>query len=86
MLSDLGAMRHLLVRMNEDRQLLAEFCAGGSERAFREIVERNLPLVYGTAMRLLNGDSHLAEDVAQAVFSNLAHKARSLPRAIVLAG
>jgi RNA polymerase sigma factor (sigma-70 family) len=79
-------MRHLLVRMNEDRQLLAEFCAGGSERAFREIVERNLPLVYGTAMRLLNGDSHLAEDVAQAVFSNLARKARSLPREIVLAG
>ncbi len=72
--------------MNEDRQLLAEFCAGGSERAFREIVERNLPLVYGTAMRLLNGDSHLAEDVAQAVFSNLARKARSLPREIVLAG
>lgn len=86
LLSDLGDMRHLLVRMNEDRQLLAEFCAGGSERAFREIVERNLPLVYGTAMRLLNGDSHLAEDVAQAVFSNLARKARSLPREIVLAG
>jgi RNA polymerase sigma factor (sigma-70 family) len=72
--------------MNEDRQLLAEFCAGGSERAFQEIVERNLPLVYGAAMRLLNGDSHLAEDVAQTVFSNLARKARSLPREIVLAG
>lgn len=86
MLSDLGAERHLLVRMNEDRQRLAEFCAGGSEWAFREIVERHLPLVYGTAMRLLNGDSHLAEDVAQAVFSNLAQKARSLPREIVLAG
>lgn len=85
-MSDRSAEWHLLVRMNEDRQRLDEFCSTGSERAFRELVERHLPLVYGTAMRLLNGDSHLAEDVAQAVFANLARKARSLPRGIVLAG
>jgi RNA polymerase sigma factor (sigma-70 family) len=86
LLSVPGVGRHLLVRMNEDRQWLSEFCASGSERAFRQIVERNLKLVFGTAMRLLNGDAHLAEDVAQTVFTNLALKARSLPQELVLAG
>src|SRR5256885_11593993 len=72
--------------MVEDCQLLAEFCRNRSESAFRRLVERHLKLVYSTAMRLVNGDAPLAQDVAQAVFTNLAAKARSLPAQVVLAG
>lgn len=72
--------------MSEDRQLLAEFCRNGSEIAFRRLVERHLKLVYSTAMRVVNGDVHLAQDIAQSVFSDLARTAHSLPAQVVLAG
>ena len=72
--------------MSDDRQWLAEFCRSGSEAAFRQLVERHLNLVYSAAMRMVNGDTHLAQDIAQVVFSNLAGKARSLPANVVLAG
>ncbi|HZR19798.1 MAG TPA: sigma-70 family RNA polymerase sigma factor [Verrucomicrobiae bacterium] len=72
--------------MSEDRQLLAEFCRNGSETAFRRLVERHLKMVYSTAMRVVNGDVHLAQDIAQSVFSNLARKARYIPAQVVLAG
>jgi RNA polymerase sigma factor (sigma-70 family) len=45
----------------------------GSESAFADIVRRHLSWVYGLACRRL-GDSHLAEDVAQAVFILLHRK------------
>jgi len=72
--------------MSDDRQLLAEFCRNGSEAAFRQLVGRHLNLVYSAAMRIVNGDTHLAQDIAQLVFSNLAGKARALPANVVLAG
>src|ERR1041384_1261177 len=72
--------------MREDQRLLTEFCRNGSEGAFREIVDRHLKLVYSAAMRIVNGDTHLAQDVSQLVFSNLARKASSLPADVVLAG
>ena len=43
-------------------------------------------LVYSTALRQLNGDAQLAQDVAQMVFIDLARKARWLSSDIVLAG
>lgn len=72
--------------MSDDRQCVAEFCRNGSESAFRQLVERHLSLVYSAAMRMVNGDAHLAQDITQLVFSNLARKARSLPANVLLAG
>src|SRR5690349_21138964 len=72
--------------MKDDQQLLSEFCQNGSEGAFRELVDRHLKLVYSAAMRIVNGDTHLAMDISQLVFSKLAHRAPSLPAGVVLAG
>src|ERR1700693_454429 len=70
----------------DSQQLLAEYTAHGSEAAFRELVARYLDLVYSTALRLVNGDTQLAEDVAQTVFISLARKARTLSSRVMLGG
>ena len=44
-----------------DAQLLQDFAERDSEAAFRSLVERHLPLVFGTARRM-TGDNGLAED------------------------
>src|SRR5439155_3763658 len=49
---------------------------GGDDRAFAELVRRNVGWVHGAARRRLR-DSHLADDVAQAVFILLHRKAPS---------
>src|SRR3954471_22982526 len=72
--------------MTESRQLLLEYARTNSELAFRELVTRYVDLVYSTAIRLVDGDTHLAEDVAQTVFVHLARKARTLPRDVMLGG
>jgi RNA polymerase sigma factor (sigma-70 family) len=72
--------------MVEDQQLLREYAAGGSEAAFGELVARYVNLVYSAALRRAGGDPHLAQDAAQLVFADLARKARSLPKGVVLAG
>jgi RNA polymerase sigma factor (sigma-70 family) len=64
--------------MFTDAELLSTYATTGSEEAFRELVERHLPLVYSAALRQLNGDAHLAQDVAQNVFTDLARKATGL--------
>jgi RNA polymerase sigma factor (sigma-70 family) len=50
----------------------------GSHEAFREVVAAHLPRVYGTALRLGQGNAAEAEDVSQMVFADLARKAPSL--------
>src|ERR1051326_574297 len=70
----------------DDARLLNRFVTSGEEAAFRELVERHFGLVYSTALRQLNGDTHLARDVAQTVFTDLARKARFLSSRVVLAG
>jgi RNA polymerase sigma factor (sigma-70 family) len=72
--------------MPDDQQLLEHFIEHRSEAAFGELVERYVNLVYSTALRRTNFDTHLAQDVAQLVFTDLARKAPSLSRNIVLAG
>jgi RNA polymerase sigma factor (sigma-70 family) len=72
--------------MNNDAELLSRFAERGDEGAFGQLVARHLDLVYSAALRQLNGDAHLAQDVAQTVFMDLARKARSLRREVVLSG
>jgi RNA polymerase sigma factor (sigma-70 family) len=70
----------------DSRELLAVYARDGSEAAFREIVVRYLNLVYSSAVRLLCGNSQLAEEVAQMVFIDLARKARGLSSRVMLGG
>jgi RNA polymerase sigma factor (sigma-70 family) len=72
--------------MTDSQRLLADYATNGSEPAFRELVSRYLNLVYSTAVRLTGGDTHLAQDAAQTVFVDLARKARTLPRDVMLGG
>jgi RNA polymerase sigma factor (sigma-70 family) len=71
--------------MADDAELLRRYTEDHSQEAFAELVERNLSLVYHAALRQC-GDAHLAADIAQTVFSDLARKARSLVSRPVLAG
>ena len=74
------------LRMKEGQEWLAEYLRTGSEAAFREVVDRYLNFVYSVALRLVGGDSLLAEDVAQTVFINLAKKAGGFSSAVSLGG
>jgi RNA polymerase sigma factor (sigma-70 family) len=72
--------------MTDDEHLLQQYKREGSESAFGELVTRHIDLVYSAALRVAGGDSHLAQDVTQTVFVDLARQARSLPPEGVLAG
>jgi RNA polymerase sigma factor (sigma-70 family) len=72
--------------MTNGRQLLGEYARSGSDAAFREIVSRYIDLVYSTAVRLVDGDRHRAEDVVQVVFTDLARKAAKLAPGVRLGG
>jgi RNA polymerase sigma factor (sigma-70 family) len=71
--------------MRSDLELLAEYAESRSEPAFDLLVEKYLRLVYSTALRRVQ-DSHLAEDVSQAVFIVLARKAHTLRKGTLLGG
>jgi RNA polymerase sigma factor (sigma-70 family) len=72
--------------MTEDTQLLRQYVDQQSEDAFTELVRKHLDLVYSAAFRQVGGDAHLARDVAQTVFIDLARKARALTSHRTLAG
>ena len=72
--------------MTDTQELLANFVQSGSEPAFRELVTRYVDLVYSTAVRLVGGDTHRAEDVAQIVFADLARMASKLSASTTLGG
>lgn len=66
--------------MPTDLELLSRYVTQGCEASFGELVTRHADLVYSTAARLVGGDSHLARDVAQSVFADLARKAAAVCR------
>jgi RNA polymerase sigma factor (sigma-70 family) len=74
------------VNMTPDSELLRRYAGTKSEEAFAELVRRHLNLVYSAALRQVNGDAHLAQDVAQMVFTDLARKAASLAHRATLTG
>jgi len=64
--------------MSNDSELLRRYVEEGSEGAFSQLVHEHLNLVYSAALRKTNGDGPLAEDVSQAVFTELARKSPRL--------
>ena len=72
--------------MIDDEQLLRQYTEEGCESAFGELVTQYIDLVYSAALRVVNGEAQLAQDVTQTVFIDLARKARRLPRGVMLAG
>jgi RNA polymerase sigma factor (sigma-70 family) len=71
--------------MQDDADLLIRFSKDESNDAFAELVRRHLNFVYATALRQVAGDTHMAEDVAQSVFSDLARKAKAIADCPILA-
>src|SRR5438128_1105636 len=74
------------LNMTPDCELLRRYAESRSEDAFAELVRRHLDLVYSAALRQVNRDAALAQDVTQTVFTDLARKANSLSRRPVLTG
>ena len=72
--------------MTDAHALLRAYALNGSEDSFRELVARYLGLVYSTALRLVGGDAHRAEDVTQTVFADLARQAGTISIEVMLGG
>lgn len=72
--------------MQDDVELLRLFAETKSEIAFAELVQRHIKMVYAVSLRRVGGDAHLAHDVTQEVFTDLAGKARGLSQRECLAG
>jgi RNA polymerase sigma factor (sigma-70 family) len=69
-----------------DGELLRRYSSEQNDPAFKQLVERYIDLVYSAALRQVNGDAHLAEDVAQSVFTDVARKAVGLTHHTSLLG
>ena len=65
--------------------LLKVYVQYQSEDAFRDLVASSLDEVYSTALRIVHGAPHLAEEVVLRVYSELARKAARLSEDVVLA-
>ncbi len=72
--------------MNDDTTLLRRYVQDADETGFSELVQRHIGLVYTCAFRRVGRDAHLAEDVTQKVFCDLARKAPQLTSHPALAG
>lgn len=70
----------------DGKSLLTQYVTSGSESAFRQLVINYSGLVYSTALRWVDGDTHLAQDVTQMVFTDLARKAHTVPSGAMLGG
>ena len=74
--------------MSADTDQLRRYAAStaDSETAFAGFVERRIGLVYAAALRQTAGNTHLAEEITQAVFLLASQKAATLSRHAHLAG
>ncbi|MHB8523387.1 MAG: sigma-70 family RNA polymerase sigma factor [Limisphaerales bacterium] len=72
--------------MTDSRQLLRDYAERLDEQAFGELVRCHVSLVYSTALRLVNGDAPLAQEITQTVFTDLARQAKALPADAVVGG
>lgn len=72
--------------MPTDAELLQRHVDCRDDRAFAELVQRHLGLVYAAALRRTGGRVHLAEEISQAVFCDLARKASRLVQHPTLTG
>src|SRR5947208_1587632 len=69
----------------DDDELLRQYVQDRSQEAFRQLVERHLGMVFATARRMA-GDAHLAEEIAQNVFTTLAQKGAAIRPPQILSG
>ncbi|MBI2513757.1 MAG: sigma-70 family RNA polymerase sigma factor [Opitutae bacterium] len=72
--------------MSNDAELLRSYLQCRDEGAFTELVRRHVDVVYAAALRRANGRAHLAEEITQRVFCDLARKAAPLVDHPVLIG
>jgi RNA polymerase sigma factor (sigma-70 family) len=69
-----------------DAELLRRYARNSDDAAFAAVVQRYVDLVYSAALRQLAGDRPQAEDVTQAVFTELARQAARLQTHPALSG
>lgn len=72
--------------MLTDAELLQRYVRDRDSRAFGDLVQRHLGVVYGAALRRTGGHAHLAEEIAQKIFIDLARKAAVLSQHPTLTG
>lgn len=68
--------------MSDDADLLQRYAESDDEAAFTELVERHLAFVFNCSLRLAHGNTALAQDASQMVFSDLARRAGKLREAV----
>jgi RNA polymerase sigma factor (sigma-70 family) len=64
--------------MTDDIQLLRRYVVEGEHAAFSDLVRRNIDFVYAAALRGCRGNTALAKDATQLVFTDLSRQAKSL--------
>ena len=69
----------------DDNALLRRYAEHDSEEAFATLVARHVNKVYSVAWRHTH-NPHQAEEISQAVFVILAHKARNLGKRVIVSG
>ena len=72
--------------MRDDVELLRSYAHDHDQVAFTELVQRHIGFVYAAALRQCRGNSALAQDATQLVFTDLARRAQSITTHPALSG
>ena len=70
----------------DDMELLRRYAGAGAEADFAALVRRHVNFVYSAALRQVQGDVHLAQEITQVVFTDLARKTKEVGSHRLLAG